>query len=244
MSELSISQPIRFQALILSIQVLDQEMRRRTKVAVNVNLTMRNWVIGYYIDSYELNGEDRSDYGEGLIPALSSSLEALGLPTVGRRQLYSYLAFYRTFPHILRIASPPSLDPLKEVKKDSKKKVRTVSAQSLDPLIIEGINDSKKKVRTVSAQLKTGDKNLLKRLSYSHFELLFQIEKDAKRDFYQEHCLQGRWSVRELKRQITSLYYERTALSKNKAKLQQQTERNDYSGLPIAPAIVQTLAMP
>ncbi|GBE53739.1 hypothetical protein BMS3Bbin14_02241 [bacterium BMS3Bbin14] len=45
------------------------------------------------------------------------------------------------------------------------------------------------------------------------------IEDDTKRLFYEFECIRGNWSVRELKRQIGSLYYERSGLSKDKKKL-------------------------
>lgn len=57
------------------------------------------------------------------------------------------------------------------------------------------------------------------RLSYSHFDLLVDIDDDTKRSFYEIECLRGNWSVRELKRQIGSLYYERSGLSHDKLKL-------------------------
>jgi predicted nuclease of restriction endonuclease-like (RecB) superfamily len=60
---------------------------------------------------------------------------------------------------------------------------------------------------------------LISSLSYSHFELLLAIDDDTKRLFYEVECIKGGWSVRELKRQINSLYYERSGLSKDKAKL-------------------------
>jgi len=129
MSEQSISQPIRFQALILSIQVLDGEMSRRTKVAVNTNLSLRNWVIGYYIDSYNVHGVDRGEYGDGLIATLSASLNDLGLKNVGRCQRYNYRAFYKAYPEILQTPTEPSHLRLKEAYKGSEKKVPTLSAQ-------------------------------------------------------------------------------------------------------------------
>jgi predicted nuclease of restriction endonuclease-like (RecB) superfamily len=49
--------------------------------------------------------------------------------------------------------------------------------------------------------------------------LLLAIDDDTKRLFYEVECIKGGWSVRELKRQINSLYYERSGLSKDKAKL-------------------------
>lgn len=45
------------------------------------------------------------------------------------------------------------------------------------------------------------------------------LDDDLKRTFYEIECLRGGWSVRELKRQIGSLYYERSGLSKDKDKL-------------------------
>jgi hypothetical protein len=68
-------------------------------------------------------------------------------------------------------------------------------------------------VGTLSPQLAVPSKILLERLSYSHIELLVDMDDDAKRAFYEAECIQGNWSVRELNRQISSLYYERTGLT-------------------------------
>ncbi len=64
---------------------------------------------------------------------------------------------------------------------------------------------------------------MFQRLSFSHFDELSGLEPQAKRTFYEQQCLKARWSVRELKRQISTLYYERTALSTDKTKLESQT---------------------
>lgn len=56
-------------------------------------------------------------------------------------------------------------------------------------------------------------------LSFSHFILLMPIDDTLKRRFYEVECVRGNWSVRELKRQIESLYFERSALSKDKKAL-------------------------
>ena len=45
------------------------------------------------------------------------------------------------------------------------------------------------------------------------------IDDALKRSFYETECIRGNWSVRELKRQIASLYFERSGLSHDKAKL-------------------------
>ncbi len=60
---------------------------------------------------------------------------------------------------------------------------------------------------------------VLTKLSFTHFAELLQCDDAAKRVFYERECIRGNWSVRELKRQIASLYFERSGLSKDKGKL-------------------------
>ena len=60
---------------------------------------------------------------------------------------------------------------------------------------------------------------LITRLSFTHLAELIAIHNPLKRSFYELECIRGNWSVRELKRQIGSLYYERSGLSENKEKL-------------------------
>jgi hypothetical protein len=59
----------------------------------------------------------------------------------------------------------------------------------------------------------------VERLSFTHIAQLLDIDDDTKRLFYEVECVKGNWSVRELKRQIGSLYYERSGLSRDKEKL-------------------------
>jgi predicted nuclease of restriction endonuclease-like (RecB) superfamily len=54
-------------------------------------------------------------------------------------------------------------------------------------------------------------------LPWSHYVKLLSVEKENARRFYEEEALRGGWSVRQLDRQISSQFYERTLLSKNKA---------------------------
>jgi len=59
---------------------------------------------------------------------------------------------------------------------------------------------------------------LIERLAFTHFVELIKTDDPPKRSFYEIECIRGNWSVRELKRQINSLYYERSGLSKDKEK--------------------------
>ncbi len=71
---------------------------------------------------------------------------------------------------------------------------------------------------------------LLAKLSFTHLSLLLSIEDPLKRLFYEIECIKGTWSVRELKRQINSLYYERSGMSRNPALLSEITLGNGDSG--------------
>lgn len=54
-------------------------------------------------------------------------------------------------------------------------------------------------------------------LPWSAYVRLLSVKDGHARQFYEAEALRGGWSVRQLDRQINSQFYERTALSKNKA---------------------------
>ena len=60
---------------------------------------------------------------------------------------------------------------------------------------------------------------LLEKLTFSHFVELLRIQEPVERAFYEIECVKGVWSVRELKRQTSSLLFERLGLSTDKEKL-------------------------
>ena len=75
-----------------------------------------------------------------------------------------------------------------------------------------------KNKNTVSGQL------IITKLSYTHLVELIRISDGLKRTFYEIETIKGTWSVRELKRQIASLYYERSGLSAKPEKLSELTQ--------------------
>jgi len=184
-----------FGQLVSAIKEVHEFLAAHAGKAVNISLTLRNWLTGAYTAEYELNGADRANYGEKLFVELSKRLKELGVSNCNCRQLYRHLRFYRLYPEI----------------------VGTLSAQlrNLLPLRAQFLE----KVGTASPQFVVPSEKLVQSLSYSHIELLVDIDDDLKRAFYEIDCIRGNWSVRELKRQIASLYYERTGLSHDKEKL-------------------------
>lgn len=55
-------------------------------------------------------------------------------------------------------------------------------------------------------------------LSWTHYRLLLKVEKEEARRFYLQEAVRANWSTRELERQVSSLLYERLALSQDKEK--------------------------
>ena len=53
-------------------------------------------------------------------------------------------------------------------------------------------------------------------LSWSHYRVLMRISDKTARDFYTEECAKSAWSVRQLERQIHTMYYQRLLASRDK----------------------------
>jgi len=185
-----------FTAVIASIARAHHELATQASKAVNISLTLRNWLIGYYLAEYELHGTDRANYGENLFANVADALSQTGVASCGKRQLYAYLGFYQAYPQI----------------------VRSLPAQ-FHTGVMDALANTQKKVRSATALSQIEPQKLLSALSYTHFEQLLTIADATKRSFYETECMLGNWSVRELKRQINSLYYERSGLSHDPQKL-------------------------
>jgi predicted nuclease of restriction endonuclease-like (RecB) superfamily len=198
-----------FNALVDAISRVHEECSAAVNRTVNTTLTLRNWVIGYYIVEYEMRGADRAKYGEGVITALADALVIRKIPRCDRRELYRYRLFHLAYPQILETLSP-LLPPNSEI-------VRSVSGQSSSAT--DGAVAPLSIVETLSPQLALSGRKLVDSLSFSHFAELIDIEDPLKRAFYEIECIRGNWSVRALKRQIATLYFERSGLSLDKEKL-------------------------
>lgn len=171
-----------FDALVHAIADIHLRTQSAAVRAVNVVLTCRNWLIGAYIHEYELQGQDRAAYGAELFESLANRLGALGVPNCNRSRLYRYRDFYRFYPEVRDALPRPYASLLPPVSTLSPEIVATLSPQSAE------------KAATPSPLFGTF---VLERLSYSHIELLLEIEDPLKRAFYEVECIKGNWSVRE-----------------------------------------------
>jgi len=205
-----------FEFLVDTISKTHSHFQQQAVKAVNISLTLRNWLIGFYIVEFELNGEDRATYGDKLFEELAKRLKSIN--GVDRRALYRFKDFYLLYSQI----SIYIVDNQRTLSISDFHSYQIVGAAT--PQIEEL---QKVGLTTPQSQIKTQVpvEKLITSLSYTHFEQLLQIKDVLKRTFYEIACIKGTWSVKELKRQINSLYFERSGLSTKPEILSQITQQ-------------------
>lgn len=216
---------INFDFLVNTIQSIHEEFSRRVAKAINISLTLRNWLVGFYIQEYEQNGLDKAQYGAEILEKLASKLpKQLGF---SYRSLRLFRQFYRQYPWIWQSVI---------AKLDTDKNAQLLGRQPLaigqnwQSTIANLLKDKLAQIPPPRPFTEKIDPHLLlERLSFTHLTELMKIEDPLKRSFFEMECIKGNWSVRELKRQIASLLFERSGLSKNKKALSAHTQKSAES---------------
>lgn len=215
-------------------------LKSRAISAVNSSLTLRNWLFGYFIVEYEQMGDDRAQYGERLLEEISAKIENQ-VEGTSVTNLRLYRQFYKIYPEIG--SSIPQFVPVNSILEIH----QALSDEIPQNLIRQTLSDE---LTTLSLKEKTGitPDRLIGSLSFSHITELIKIADPAKRAFYEIEAINGTWSVRELKRQMATLYYERSGLSKNKEKLHSlvnlKTEKLQPSDILKNPYTFEFLGLP
>ena len=192
-----------FEALVKHISTIQNTLQAQAAHAVNLALTSRNWLMGCYIVEFEQNGEDRAAYGEQLLKKLEQRLKTKGL---NERRFREFRRLYLVYPQLK--------EPITQYIASQIQIRHTLSAEFIEPIR-----------RLPSAELGTAKEwiipadRLFNKLTYSNLMLISAIDNPVKQAFYEMETIRGCWSYKELERQIASLYYERSGLSKNKEAL-------------------------
>ena len=92
-----------FNNLVTKIETTHQTLQAQAIKSVSSTLTIRNWLIGYYIVEYEQNGEDRAKYGARVIENLVKRLK--DIRGMSKNNLKLFRQFYLVYPQINEIAS-------------------------------------------------------------------------------------------------------------------------------------------
>ena len=215
-----------FELLVNTIQQTHNQLQQSAIKSVNKHLTIRNWLVGFYIVEFEQKGLDRAKYGEKLLEELANAVNVKGL---AETNLKLSRQFYLIYPQIHQILS----DELKKLGFNSIRQLATDELQNNDNQLItisQSLTDEFKS--TITNDLQVPPDRIIDRLSFTHLVQLFPIEDPLKRTFYEIECMKGNWKVEELRRQITTLYFERSGMSNNPDKLSRIVQEKSQGLIP------------
>lgn len=89
---------------------------------------------------------------------------------------------------------------------------------------------------------------LCSQLSWSHYRVLMRISDEKRREWYTDECAKSCWSVRQLERQINTMFYERLLSSKDKesvaAEIQTTEPKPEYEKIIRDPYVLEFLDLP
>jgi len=210
-----------FKVLVENIKATSSTLNKSATKAVNVYLTIRNLLVGFYIVEFEQDGKDRAEYGKKLLQNLAKEINIKGLSAP---ELSRCRQFYKVYS--------PILGSVTQKLKNEQNSTLSLAAHELEslPMQILGTVSQKSKeeetpiLGTLSQELQINEnelytshyKELFLKTSYSILSEIIKIEDNTKRNFYELLVIKTQPSFRELKRQINSLAYERLGLSKDK----------------------------
>lgn len=194
------------------VEVLETA-RRGSVRTVNAIMTAAYWETGRRVIEFEQKGRFRAEYGEELLKKLADDLTARFGKGFGPVNLSYMRRFYKTWPatKILQTLSE------KCETKATRQILQTPSEKSETPSLKSPTVDLKVEPRSSSGLFTLAELAAVFPLSWSHYVLLLKTRSPEARAFYEEEALRGGWSVRTLDRQMSTLFYERTALSRDKA---------------------------
>lgn len=174
--------------------------------AINRMQTMRNWLIGYYIVEFEQHGKDRAEYGTQLLKKLEERVNRKGLNVT---LFQTSRNFYSLYPQMGGLFVP------NEIYSTLSNKLGT------DSSFISELADNKTNAicATASHKLQTSPEMIVSRLSFSHLREIMSVDDPLARYFYEQECIKCTWSVRELRRQISTNLYFRAGISANPEKM-------------------------
>ena len=197
----------------LVLQLHDSAYSATVK-AINRFATIRNYVIGFYIVEYEQHGNDRAKYGDRLLKRLAESVNKRGInETILKNCRRFYLAYPQIKDYLTAISTTAS--------KKSLEKSPTASDKSsqISP--------------TTSDNFITPAAELVSKLSFSHIVEILTIDDPLARFFYETECIRCCWSVKELRRQISTNLYFRAGVSQKPGLLLERTEINTSPAITI-----------
>lgn len=192
-----------FEQLATIITDTHQQLQQSAVKAVNQCQTVRNWLMGFYIVEFEQNGEDRAQYGEQLLKKLEQRVNQKGLNVTLFQRSRMFYGAYPQFSTMIKKMFTSSIYAtlLPKLEGTAEKQIYATLLPKLQSV------DLPDNVSEIPIE------KLITSISFAHFTELIKIDNPVKRMYYEMLTIQTGLSVRELRRQIGALSYERVGLS-------------------------------
>lgn len=209
-----------FDILLEKIEQTHRGLQHQAVRDVNISLTLRNWLIGYYLVEFEQKGDDRAQLTGPLAEVLPGKLGIKGLSESG---LKLYRRFYKAYPQFMEAIAHNSESWLPEnirlllsdeMHKNNNRYV-TIRQLSTDEQNVTQYNPTHSSGE-VKHEVSPNDvycSKLIQLTSFAHFVELLKINDETKRKFYELLILRTSPHVSELKRQIEAQAFEKIGLS-------------------------------
>ena len=195
-----------YDSILIDIAGVIDAARSSAARSVNCIMTAAYWLIGRRIVETEQIGKARAAYGESLLARLATDLSNRYGRGFGVDNLQRFRAFYIGY-------SLEQIHATMSRKSEIEQNYATLSRNSLAPSRTGA--PGKRQVKSRELDLRALAASFP--LPWSAYVRLLSVKNEHARRFYETEALRGGWSVRQLDRQINSQFYERTALSRNKA---------------------------
>ena len=211
-----------FSDLASIIQTTHDAAQSSAVRAITRMQTMRNWLIGYYIVEFEQHGKDRAEYGTQLLKKLEKQVNRKGLNVT---LFQTSRNFYNLYPQMEGLF----------VQNEIYSTLSNKSGNSI-PLMDKSADAQTNTIcATVSHKFQTPPEMIVSRLSFSHIREIMSVDDPLARYFYEQECIKCTWSVRELRRQISTNLYFRAGISGNPEKMlsQSSVQGHDSAALQI-----------
>ena len=198
------------------VAILIEEARNRTFHKVNEELVLLYFKVGNIVSAKVSEGI----WGENTVGELANYIQNKfdGFSGFTRRGLYRMKQFYEVYSSAEFVS--PVATQLEAYLAGNKQNVK-VSAL---PTQIPAPKSKGKKMSALPTQLNQLNAlqekliaQILCKVTWSnHLEILSQTKSPEEKFFYLLHCIKEKWSMRDLRRQLASGYFERTMLSDKK----------------------------
>jgi len=191
---------------VTDISGLLEQARRAAVRSVNAVLTSAYWQIGRRIVEHEQQGKAKARYGESLLVSLAKDLTEKHGRGFSKSNLFQMRAFFLGW----EVFQTPSGDF----------EARVICSVLPDGCVgrkFQTLSGKSEAAQTASKQLTDSLVPIMFPLSWSHYVRLLSVDELQARAFYESEAIRGGWSVRQLDRQISTQFYERTARSKKTA---------------------------